>query len=88
MERFGATVVLGAALAGGAVATGAIGFFAGSVAVIEAVSCFFVSMGASGFIALAALVYPTALAPLEDCSWPCISNAIFPLEAVFTTTSG
>ena len=28
---------------------------------VEAVSCFFVGMGASGSIALAALVYPTAL---------------------------
>ena len=64
MERLGSAAVLGASLAGGAVATGAIGFFAGSVmsvALVEAVSCFFVGMGASGSIALAALVYPTAL---------------------------
>ncbi len=64
MERLGATVVLGVSLLGGAVATALIGFFAGSVnsvALIQAVSCFFVGMGASGSIAIAALVYPTAL---------------------------
>ncbi len=64
MERFGAAPVIGTSLALGAVATGMIGFAATSVAAvsaIEAVSCFFVGMGASGSIALAALVYPTAL---------------------------
>lgn len=48
----------------GAAATSVIGFCTGSVAAvsaIEAVAGFFVGMGASGSIALAALVYPTAL---------------------------
>ena len=64
MDMLGPLKVLGAAFVAGTVATGAIGFFAASVnsvALVEALSCFFVGVGSSGAIALAALVYPTAL---------------------------
>ncbi len=64
MERFGAKIVIGTSLFLGAITTGMIGVVATSVVMVsavEAVSCFFVGMGASGSIALAALLYPTAL---------------------------
>lgn len=64
MERFGATSVLAPALFLGAVATGALGYAATSVAtmsVVMALGGLFVGMGASGSIALAALAYPTAI---------------------------
>jgi AAHS family 4-hydroxybenzoate transporter-like MFS transporter len=64
MERFGPTVVLGAAFVLGTAAVGAIGYVSTSlltVCVIQLIAAFFVGLGASGAIALAALMYPTAL---------------------------
>ena len=64
MERFGSKAIIGTSLFLGAITTGLIGMVATSVAMVsavEAVSCFFVGMGASGSLALAALLYPTAL---------------------------
>lgn len=64
MERFGTMATLAPALILGAVATGALGFAATSVTSMSVVIAFvgvFVGMGASGAIALAALIYPTAI---------------------------
>ena len=64
MERFGPTLVLGLALVAGTLGVASIGYVSTTlltVCLIQAVAAFFVGMGASGAIALAALIYPTAL---------------------------
>ena len=64
MERFGAGRVLVPALVLGAVATAALGFMASSlvaVSVAVALVGLTVGMGASGSIALASVIYPTAI---------------------------
>ncbi|WP_377042516.1 MFS transporter [Roseomonas elaeocarpi] len=64
MERFGAVPVLVPALLLGAVATGSLGYAASSLAAVSTVLFLvglFVGLGASGSIALAASLYPTAV---------------------------
>ncbi len=64
MERFGVATVLVPALLIGAVATGSLGFAAGSIAQMSAAMALVgltVGLGASGSIALASLTYPTAI---------------------------
>ena len=64
MERFGVAAILCPSLVLGAVATGMLGYAATSVTSMSAALFFIgllVGMGASGSIALAALIYPTAI---------------------------
>ncbi|RBP11371.1 AAHS family 4-hydroxybenzoate transporter-like MFS transporter [Roseiarcus fermentans] len=64
MERFGFTNVLGPAFVLGALATGTLGFAAGSIFFVSVAAIFvgvFVGVAASGSIALAAVAYPTAM---------------------------
>ena len=64
MERFGVLIILFPALILGAVSTGLLGYAATSVTSMSIALFFvgvFVGMGGSGSIALAALIYPTAI---------------------------
>jgi AAHS family 4-hydroxybenzoate transporter-like MFS transporter len=64
MERFGPTAVLAPALVLGALATAAMGYAAASVmwmSVVLVLVGAFIGMGSSGSLALAAMIYPTAI---------------------------